>query len=330
MTKMSILRNGSVQMEEYRNGKIERILGMYTRLMKGLVIRRQEEADRYHVNIRTIQRDMDDIRDYLLLEARENDYENTIIYNRKVGGYQLEQAYKVSLSNHEILAVCKILLDSRALTKKEMDSLLDKLISCCVPVDNQKMIQSLISNEQYHYIQPQHGKQYLDKLWDIGQAIINNKYIEIKYQGYKDSAVKTRKLKPLGIMFSEYYFYMTAFIDDKKTRESFRVLEDSFPTIYRIDRIVGLKILEESFQIPYRNRFEEGEFRKRIQFMYGGKLKKIKFEYSGESIEAVLDRLPTAKILDELDGKYIVQAEVFGDGIDMWLRSQGNSIRRLD
>lgn len=317
-------------MEEYKNRKMERILGMYTRLMRGLVIRRQEEADRYHVNIRTIQRDMDDIRDFLLLEARENDYENTIIYNRKSGGYQLEQAYKVSLSNYEILAVCKILLDSRALTKNEMDSLLDKLISCCIPEENQKMVQSLIRNEQYHYIQPQHGKIYLDKLWDIGQAIINNRYIEITYQRCKDLEVKTRKLKPLGIMFSEYYFYMTAFIDDKKTRESFKVLEDSFPTIYRIDRIVELKILEENFQIPYRDRFEEGEFRKRIQFMYGGKLKKIKFEYSGESMEAVLDRLPTAKILDEIDGKYIVQAEVFGDGIDMWLRSQGNSIRRLD
>lgn len=130
-------------------------------------------------------------------------------------------------------------------------------------------------------------------------------------------------------MFSEYYFYVDAFIDDEKVRENFNVINDSFPTIYRTDRIQSLKILEEKFRISYSDRFEEGEFRKRIQFMYGGKLRKVRFEYSGYSVEAVLDRLPTARIIDEVQGKYIVQAEVFGDGIDMWLRSQSDKITIL-
>ena len=63
--------------------------------------------------------------------------------------------------------------------------------------------------------------------------------------------------------------------------------------------------------------------------MYGGKLRRIRFKYSGCSIEAVLDKLPTAKILSEEDGVYVVSAEVFGDGIDMWLRSQGENIKVL-
>ena len=67
-----------------------------------------------------------------------------------------------------------------------------------------------------------------------------------------------------------------------------------------------------------------------MQFMYGGRLRKVKFEYCGESIEAVLDRLPTAEILSEEDGKYVVQAEVFGKGIDMWLRSQGERVRVVE
>lgn len=84
--------------------------------------------------------------------------------------------------------------------------------------------------------------------------------------------------------------------------------------------------------MPYTDRFEEGEFRKRIQFMYGGKLRRVKFKYWGYSVEAVLDKLPTARILSEEiheDGKrtvYTISAEVFGDGIDMWLRSQGDNI----
>lgn len=127
-------------------------------------------------------------------------------------------------------------------------------------------------------------------------------------------------------MFSEYYFYLTAFIDDKEVRKDFEVLDDAFPTIYRIDRIRKLRVLEERFHIPYRDRFQEGEFRKRVQFMYGGKLQKVKFKFFGENIEAVLDRLPTARILDEEDGVYTIAAEVFGKGIDMWLRSQGELV----
>ena len=70
--------------------------------------------------------------------------------------------------------------------------------------------------------------------------------------------------------------------------------------------------------------------------MYGGKLRKIKFKYIGYSAESVLDRLPTAVILEQKkheDGKrtiYTISAEVFGDGVDMWLRSQGDKIIVLE
>lgn len=60
--------------------------------------------------------------------------------------------------------------------------------------------------------------------------------------------------------------------------------------------------------------------------MYGGRLQKVTFEYSGNDIDAILDRLPTAKVLSEEDGVYKVSAEVFGTGINMWLRSQGENI----
>lgn len=91
-----------------------------------------------------------------------------------------------------------------------------------------------------------------------------------------------------------------------------------------------MRVSDERFHIPYINRFEEGEFRKRIQFMYDGKLQRVKFRYTGMDIDAVLDKLPTAKILDESDGAYIVTAEVFGKGIDMWIRSQGRDIEIID
>jgi predicted DNA-binding transcriptional regulator YafY len=41
-------------------------------------------------------------------------------------------------------------------------------------------------------------------------------------------------------------------------------------------------------------------------------------------VQAVLDKLPTAKIIERLgDRKYLIEAETYGDGIKMWLLSQG-------
>lgn len=311
--------------------KSRRVLDIYASLADGKVIYKKELAQKYEVNERTIQRDFDDIRDFLDKKGAETGVLNELIYDRAVNGYRLEHSSGMKLENSEILAISKILLDSRAFTKKEMSSILHRLIDCCVPKEKQKIVSELIGNEEHHYIELQHKTVFIDKMWEIGQAIQQNRYIEIEYQRIKGHATVKRKVKPVAIMFSEYYFYMTAFIDDKdEVKEYFDVLNDSFPTIYRIDRIKALKVLDEHFYIPYKDRFEEGEFRKRIQFMYGGKLQKVRFQYKGESIEAVLDRLPTAKILDETDGVYTVSAEVFGKGIEMWLRSQGDLISIIE
>ena len=323
------MRTGERYMDDYKNGKIERVLSIYTKLISGNVVNKLEEAQEYGVNERTIQRDIDDIRSYMESQAEKTGCINSVVYDRIKKGYCLEQIYKMKLTNSEVLAVCKILLDSRAFTKNEMIDMLDKLIACCVPKENQKMITDLISNEEFHYVEPRHRTKFIDTMWDIGQAIRNNQCIEIKYCRTKDKSIVTRRVKPVAIMFSEYYFYLTAFIDDDELKQYFDVLNDSFPTIYRMDRIRKLKVLDEKFYIPYGNRFEEGEFRKRVQFMYGGKLQKVKFKYCGNDVESVLDRLPTAEIIEEDDGIYTISAEIFGKGIDMWLRSQGDRVEVL-
>ena len=315
--------------------KIKRVLEIYTRLTNGNIIDKSALAVEYNVNERSIQRDIEDIRQYLDRKRTEGVFQS-VVYDRFEKGYRLEQIYNEKFTNPEILAVCKILLDSRAFTREEMDEILDKLISISVPATNQKIIEKLIGNEKFHYIEPGHKKVFMDKLWDIGMAIHNQKYIEIDYQGSQSSDVKTRKLKPAALMFSEYYFYLAAFIEDDALKEYFNNIHETYPTIYRLDRIVRLRVLNESFRVLYSNRFEEGEFRKRVQFMYGGKLRKIKFKYTGYSAESVLDRLPTAVFLEQKkheDGKrtiYTISAEVFGDGVDMWLRSQGDKIIVLE
>lgn len=311
-------------------GKSNRILAIYTKLMNGQIVKKAEEAERFGVNVKSIQRDLEGIRAFLAEQSVQEGFHNELVYDYYDKGYRLEQSSSARLTNDEILAVCKILLDSRAFTKKEMMSILDKLLVNCVPKKNQKLISDLIANERFHYIEPQHKRVFLDKIMTLGQAIRECRVIQIRYTKMKDKTTVERKLDPLAIMFSEYYFYLVGFIEDIDREKAFENADDPFPTIYRVDRIEELKVTGEHFKIPYADRFEEGEFRKRVQFMYGGKLQKVKFEYTGESIEAVLDRLPTAKVLSEEEGKYVVQAEVFGKGIDMWLRSQGERVRVVE
>ena len=303
-----------------QNGvKSARLLEIYSRLSEGAVLKKSELAQDFHVTQRSIQRDIEDLRCFFA----ERHLEQDVIYDTKLRGYRLMQATPKGLSNSEILAVCKILLESRSMRKDEMLPILDKLIFCAVPESSQKAVKALIANEELHYVEPHHNRPILDGLWEIGQAIKNQQIIEIEYERMKEPRLVRRRVQPVGIMFSEYYFYLTAFLEDKTDFENH---EELLPTIYRKGRNHTDRVLDEHFRIPYTSRFEEGEFRKRIQFMYGGKLERVKFRYSGPSIEAVLDRLPTARILSQDKNGWTVEAEAFGKGIEMWLRSQGDFI----
>ena len=147
--------------------KVERILGIYTKLINGAVVNKTQEAYIYKVNERSIQRDIDDIRNYLDQEAVEQGFVNQVVYDRKEKGYRLEHVCKSKITSDEVLAISKILLNSRA------------------------------------------------------------------------------------------------FPEDMKIDETSKNDKKTYSTIYRMDRIKSLKVLNERFHIPYKDRFEYGEFKKK-------------------------------------------------------------------
>lgn len=61
--------------------------------------------------------------------------------------------------------------------------------------------------------------------------------------------------------------------------------------------------------------------------MWPGELRTVRFYFSGPSLQAVLDKLPTAKVIERSNGRYVIEAEVYGDGIKMWLLSQGSWVQ---
>jgi len=300
---------------DYNGNKGFRLLSIYERLNKGETVEKAQLADSFGVTQKTIQRDIDDLRAYLA-ENHMEENEVAIKYDKVKNVYYLVRFEREWLTNEEVMSLCKILLESRAFCKEELDSLISKLLTQVVPNDRKK-IESVIRSEQYYYVPLRHGKFLFSILWKLSQFITRSEIIQFDYTR-QDGMKKERLVKPVAVMFSEYYFYLIAFMADGSK---------DFPTTFRIDRIADLKGSKQHFNIPYKERFNDGEFRKRVQFMYSGELRRIIFEFNGPSIEAVLDRLPTAEIVGEKNGVYTIRAEAYGDGIDMWLGSQGDFIK---
>lgn len=312
-----------------KQSKNNRTLDMYARLCEGKVLNKTEEAQRFGVDERSIQRDIDDIRAFLAERYVSSEGEcRTVDYSRKEKGYIMRGADATMLSNSEILAVSKILLESRAFTKEEINSIIDKLILGCVPYKNMKLVSDLIANEKFHYVELHHKSKIKDILWELGTEIKACNLLEIKYQRQiRANDQITRIVQPVALLFSDYYFYLNAYIVELDEKGHY-IQKYDYPAIFRLDRIISYKEIGGKFKIPYVSRFEEGEFRKRIQFMYSGDLIKLKFRYSGRSVEAILDRLPTAKVVE--NNPIIIEADVYGKGVVMWLMSQGDTVEILE
>lgn len=314
----------------YRTSKNNRILDIYVRLCENGVINKSIEAERFGVDERSIQRDIDDIRAFLSERASGSSSDDMeVVYDRIEKGFKMKGGKSSAMTNSEIFAVAKILLESRAFTKKELNDILSKLIEGCVPLKNMKLVSDLISNEKYHYVELSHKSVLKDRLWCIGEDVKEHNVLELKYsRGDDPDDIIKRVVEPVAILFSEYYFYLNAYIVEINSAGKLNKKYD-YPAIFRLDRIKSFKETGEKFRVEYGSRFEEGEFRKRVQFMYPGKLMKLTIKYYGRNPEAVLDRLPTAKVIDRTNEYYIIDAEVYGNGIVMWLLSQGDKVEVL-
>lgn len=170
-----------------------------------------------------------------------------------------------------------------------------------------------IRKEIYHYHEVKSDcPSVIENIWKLIQAIENKQLLTITYFKMNREEVK-RKIKPVSIMFSEYYFYLIAYMADD---------EEYKPKYFRIDRISAITEHREQFALDKKHDFDEGDLREKNQFMFPGENIKIRFEFSGLSLQAILDRLPTAKVVEKNGNVSIIEAEVnYGRGIIMYLLS---------
>ena len=190
-----------------KESKNFRTLDMYVRLCEGKTVNKAEEARRFNVDERSIQRDIDDVSTFLDERSISTGESRLIEYDRAKKGFVMAGAGPSVMTSSESLAVSKILLEGRAFTKRELSVILNKLVEGCVPLKNMKLVSDLIANEKYHYVELNHKEYIQDKLWSIGSDIHEHNLVSLRYARANAPRESIKRIvEPVAILFSEYYF----------------------------------------------------------------------------------------------------------------------------
>ena len=293
------------------NTKQYRVLEIFFRSLRGEDISVQKLADEYGVSTKSVSRSISDLRAFLA-DHRDLVGNTELTYSHKDKCYRLYM--DEFLSSKELFALVEVMIGARAFSREELLTLVDKLKRFTTGEDRATLAE-LIRKELYHYPEVKRDCESVqDRLWEVVYCIRHKKEISIEYYRM-DRKWVTHRLRPASVMFADYYFYLIAFMCEGKTDK---------PYYFRLDRIKSITEHRKRFNTDDMPCFDEGALRARTLYMWPGRLRTVRFEFTGPSVQAVLDKLPTAKIIERLgDRRYLIEAETYGDGIKMWLLSQG-------
>ena len=294
--------------------KHDRLLEIFFRCLRGEDLSAQKLAEEYSVSTKSISRDINDLKAFLA-DHRHLVGNTELVYSNQAKCYRLYM--DAFLTNQELFALLEVMIGARAFSKEELLTLSNKLKGFTTAQDR-PMLNDLIRKELYHYTEIKHDcVSVQETLWKLAKCITEKREITIEY--YRaDRAWKTHRIRPASVMFTDNFFYLIAFNTEG---------DPDKPLYFRVDRIKYITEHRKKFTLADAPEFDEGLLRERSLFMWPGKLRTIQFEFTGSAIQAVLDKLPTAKIIERKGKTYIVEAEVYGDGIKMWLLSQGRRIK---
>ena len=292
-----------------------RILIIFCRLLRRERLHIKELATEYKVNERSIARDFRTIRT-MLSDLHEDD---ALLFDRSDKCYYLSYGGQGAFSSMDIMALLKVLIGSRAFRQDELTRLVSAIRSL-LPYKYRKELHHAIEDELMHYIEPMHHQPIIKMQWELNHCIVEHQRICLLYTKLDGSKVE-RDVVPVSIVFAEFYFYLVAFREDEAYE---------YPAFFRIDRIESFRILGQANKSDRHEGFRYSDMGAAVQFMYAGELLDIKLRCKRFALEAVLDRMPKHKVLDEdSDGYVLVEATVFGNGFLRWAAMQGEAVEIL-
>ena len=279
------------------NTRRDRVLELFFRGLRGEDLSVRQLADEYEVSTKSVSRSINDLKAFLA-DHRGLVGQTELYYSHQDRCYRLHM--DEFLSSKELFALIEVIIGARAFSKDELLVLTGKLKRFTTP-ENRQTLNELIRKELYHYPEIRHDCDSVqESLWQLANCISQRKEISIDYYRM-DRKWVTHRLRPASLMFSEHYFYLIAFLPENKREK---------PSYFRVDRIRQITVHRKQFGLGDTPGFDEGLLRQRSLFMWPGKLQTIRFEFTGPSVQAVLDKLPTAKIIQRAGRKCIIEAEV--------------------
>lgn len=295
-----------------------RLLDIFYRVMWDNQVTLAGMAQNYDVSEKTIIRDINVIRAFL----SEN---RTLVGNVELPFDKQEQRYKLNrldgLSSQELLIILKILVGSRALDKESLREAVDRL-TICANNTGQEIFRDFCKNELDYYcaVRKEEGVDIPKLVWKLEKAIQKGKSISIVYEKLKGVCVD-RNLYPISVVFSNFYFYLLACRSD---------IEESAVIYYRVDRMKEVREGKERILVSLEKRHQLDDARLFNQKMFMGERTRIRFCYTGPSLQAVLDRFPTAEVVCQDEAEAEVSAMVeYSRGTIMELLQQGSWVKVL-
>lgn len=250
--------------------------------------------------MKTISEYLDTHHHDLMLEYQDGIYR----LNRHVDG----------LTKTELLMLFKVLYATKALPHEELTHLIARLYRM-VPGDNSRLYHS-IETELYHYNGIMMEAPIVDCIEEMYSYIEHQQVIEVEYIN-TFNVKKKHIIRPLHLTFNEHYFYIIG------------IHQKEYPMILRVDRIEHTQVVNVKIDIKKYEQVSFAELKDRLLYMYNGERNKVVIELNGPFIEYVYDKFPHAKLLqaDYVNHHYLIEIEAVGDGIMMWLLSQGSRVK---
>ncbi len=298
--------------------KTGRVLSILYRLMRGEKIVIQDCAEGYEVSTKSIQRDISAIRSFLS-EYRE------LTGNLELQCDKQEHSYRLSSQDmvqaRDLLLILKILLGSRALDKQSLSNLLGRMAAYNTK-EQQDFLRESCKRELdgYYPVGKDTYGVVAERMWLLEEAIRSGHTVRIVYERLDGERVE-RILYPITTQFDHFYFYLLACRADK---------EDRKVIYYRIDRICDAESLEKRIPIGLEDRRKLELVKQYNQNMFMGKHTRIRFLYTGPSVEAILDKFAAAEIVKQDENGAEITAQVeYSRGTLMELLGQGSWVKVL-
>ncbi|MCC8163976.1 MAG: WYL domain-containing protein [Lachnospiraceae bacterium] len=298
--------------------KTGRVLSILYRLMRGEKIAIQDCAEEYEVSTKSIQRDISAIRSFLS-EYRELTGDLELRCNKQEHSYRLSSQDMVQA--RDLLLILKVLLGSRALDKLSLNSLLGRLAAYNTK-EQQEFLRESCKRELdgYYPVGKDTYSVVAERMWLLEETIRSGHTVRIVYERLDGERVE-RILYPIATQFDRFYFYLLACRADK---------EDRKVIYYRIDRICEAEPLEERIPIGLEDRRKLELVKQYNQNMFMGKHTRIRFLYTGPSVEAILDKFAAAEVVKQDENGAEITAQVeYSRGTLMELLGQGSWVKVL-